>query len=159
MKEYLGALVATTLLGGIIRMLAPEGHLQKYLRLIVSLCLVGAILTPLVGALSEEHSLSLSSLFSETEREQIDYDEIYDNSLQSATKSQAEKMIRDQIYQRFSLSEVTASVRVDFMSENDNIALSAVVVTLRETGVFLEPREIVSFVLEQWNCPCTILYD
>ena len=159
MNGYLGALVATTLLGGLIRMLAPEGAVQKYLRLTVSLCLVCALLCPLLETLSEERSFSLGELFAEEERVALNYDEIYDYSLQNATRSQAEKIVRETIYQRFSLSEETASVRVGFVTENNKEELSEVYVSLRASGVLLDPNEVVLFVREEWDCPCVILYE
>ncbi|MBQ2999183.1 MAG: stage III sporulation protein AF [Clostridia bacterium] len=159
MKEYLGALVATTLLGGIVRMLAPEGNLQKYLRLTVSLCLVAALLGPLLGALGKEREVSLGEIFSEDENLQINYDEIYHHSLENATKKQAEQIIKTKIFQKFSLSEETARITANFVTENDKIEISEIYVSLQGNGVLTEPREIVSFVRTEWGCPCVILYE
>ena len=159
MKEYLGALIATTLLGGIIRMLAPEGNLQKYLRLTVSLCLVAALLGPLLGALSEEREFSLGELLSEDEKPQVNYDEIYYHSLENATKSQAEQIIKEKIYRNFSLSEETARITAKFVTENDKTELSEIYVSLQGTGVLSEPREVIDFVRAEWDCPCVILYE
>ena len=165
MKEYLGALVATTLFGGIVRMLAPEGSLQKYLRLTVSLCLVAAILGPLFGTLSQETEFSLHEIFSERteiETNEENYDEIYDQSLQNATRNQVENIIRSKIYQRFSLSEETATVTVEFVTENEKNEkeeISEITVSLQGAGVLREPRELIAFVREEWNCSCVILYE
>ena len=159
MKEYFGTLVATTLLGGIVRMLAPEGNTQKYLRLTVSLCLAMAILAPLLGAIAEERAFSIGDLLSEEANVDLNYDEIYDSSLQNATKLQAEEIIQTKIYQRFSLNEETALVNVKFVTENDKIELSEICVSLRGSAVLLEPREIEAFVCDAWNCPCVILYE
>lgn len=162
MKEYLGTLVATTLLGGIVRMLAPEGNLQKYLRLTISLCLVAAILGPLFGAISEEKEFSLSEMLSEgaeSEMEKENYDEIYYQSLQNTAKSQVQKIIKEKIYQKFSLSEETATVTAEFVTKNENQELSEITVSLHGAGVLLEPRELISFVREEWNCPCVVLYE
>jgi|GEM_PF-4342852 len=159
MKEYLVALIATTLLGGIVRMLAPEGNLQKYLRLTVSLCLVAALLGPLFAALSEERELSLQELLSEEEKQEVNYDEIYDRSLKNASKGQAEEIIRQKICQKFSLSEETAKITANFVTENDKIKLSEIYVSLRGVGSLQEPREIVSFVRSEWDCPCVVLYE
>ncbi len=159
MKEYLVALIATTLLGGIVRMLAPEGNLQKYLRLTVSLCLVAALLGPLFAALSEKRELSLQELLAEGENPQVNYDEIYYHSLESASKSQAEKIIQAKIYQKFSLSEETAKITASFVTENDKVEISEIYVSLRGVGSLTEPREVVSFVRSEWDCPCVILYE
>lgn len=159
MKEYLATLVATTLLGGIVRMLAPEGKLQKYLRLTVSLCLVAALLGPLLGALGKERALSLGEILSEDENPQMNYDEIYYHSLENATKIQAEQIIRTKIYQKFSLSEETARITANFVTENDKLEISEICVSLRGTGILSEPREVVAFVRNEWDCPCVILYE
>ncbi len=159
MREYLSSLVAVTLFGGLVRMLAPEGNLQKYLRLTVGLCLVCAMMQPFLGLLSEGKNFPWDEWLSSEEYDTQNYDEIYNQSLQSGTKSQAKKLITEKIYQAFSFSEETARVEALFLSENETISLQEIVVTLEGRGVLTDPREIVAFVREEWNCPCTVVYE
>ena len=159
MKEYLGALMATALLGGVIKMLSPEGDLQKYLRWSVALCLVAAMVQIPIGWLSEGGEFSFEDFFSEDLPTTQDYDEIYNQSLQSGAKDQAKEIIISKIYQAFSLSEESASVEVLFLSENEILSLQEIRVSLHGKGVLTDPREIVSFVEETFGCPCTVLYE
>ena len=77
MREYLSCLVAVTLFGGLVRMLAPEGNLQKYLRLTVGLCLVCAVTQPFLGLLSHREELPWNDWLSPEEEREQNYDEIY----------------------------------------------------------------------------------
>ena len=140
-------------------MLSPEGNLQKYLRLVIGLCLVCAMVQPLLGTLSEGGTLLWKEWLSEEEGETRDYNEIYNQALQSGTKAQATEVIAGRICQAFSLSEETASVEVVFVSENEILSVSEVRVTLRGEGVLTDPREIVSLVNSEWGCSCEVIYE
>ena len=159
MREYLNALVAVALFGGLIRMLSPEGGVQKYLRLTVALCLVCAIVQPLVGGVLDGGNLSLSEWLAEVEEQETDYDEIYNQSLQNRTEAQALEMIKARIYRELSLTEESATVDAEFLSENGIVQLKSVQVTLLGKGVLLDPREIVSLVNTAWGCPCSVIYE
>lgn len=159
MREYLSALIAVTLLGGLVRMLAPEGNLQKYLRLTISLCLVCALVQPVLGGALTDKDFSLGEWLSAEEYEELDYDEIYNQSLQNGAKSQAEELIRTRIYQEFSLTEEMASVRTSFLSKNGTILLEEVQVIFHSTVILQDPRAVVSFVNSEWDCPCTVIYE
>ena len=159
MREYLNALVCVVLFGGLVRMVAPEGALQKYLRLTVALCLVSAITQPLLGSLLQEGGFSFSELLFSSESETVNYDEIYNQSLQNGSKAQAIEIIKAKIYQELSLSEETAEVGASFLSENGILTLEEVQVTLEGKGVLCDPRDIVSLVNSEWGCPCVVLYE
>ena len=159
MREYLNTLVAVALFGGLIRMLSPEGGVQKYLRLTVALCLVCAIVQPLLGGVLDGGELSLSEWLSEAEAQETDYDEIYNQALQNGMQNQAIEIIKARIYRELPLSEETASVAAEFLSENGTVELKSVQVTLLGKGILCDPREIVSLVNTAWGCPCQVIYE
>ena len=83
MREYLTSLLSVSLLGGLLTMLSPEGDLKKYVRLLCSLCLLCAMVSPLFSTFAEGE-LSLDHLWERMEpSESLDYDEIYHQSLQN----------------------------------------------------------------------------
>ncbi len=159
MQEYLSALIAVALLGGIVRMLAPEGKLQTHLRFVIGLCLLCAMLGPLVQMMAKGEEMMSQDWWEETEYETQNYDEIYNESLQNGTKKQAKELIKSKIYQEFSFSEESADVETVFLSENGILSLGEVRVLLRGQGVLTDPREIVSFVRSEWDCPCVVVYE
>ena len=159
MREYLSALIAVALLGGLVRMLAPEGNLQKYLRLTISLCLVCALVQPLLGGAMTGKDFFLDGWLDSEEYGEINYDEIYNQALQNGAKKQAEELIRTRIYQEFSLTEEMASVRTTFLSKNGTILVGDVQVIFHSTVILQDPREVVSFVNSEWDCPCTVIYE
>ena len=159
MQEYLMALIGVSLLGGIVRMLAPEGDLGKYLRLTVGLCLLCAMLQPLFGILADGEEFAWDGWLEETEYETPNYDEIYNQALQRGAKKEAEEFIKTEIYREFSFSEESAEVEAVFLSENEIISLSEVRVLLRGEGVLTDPREIIAFVRAEWDCPCVVVYE
>ena len=158
MQEYLGALIGVCLFGGVLRMISPEGASGKYLRLCVGLCLLCAMLSPLSELFAEGEKISWSEWLSDEEYETQNYDEIYNQSLQNGVKTQAEEIIKQSIYREYSLSEETAEVETDFLSENGILTPEEVRVVLCGEGVLIDPREIVSYVRSEWDCACTVLY-
>ncbi|MBO5938184.1 MAG: stage III sporulation protein AF [Clostridia bacterium] len=159
MQEYLSALIGVSLLGGIVRMLTPEENLGKYLRFTVGLCLLCAIIQPLLGILTEGKNIRWEEWFDEKEYETENYDEIYNQSLQNGAKKQAKEWIKYEIYREFSFSEESAEIEAVFLSENEICSLSEVRVFLRGEGVLTDPREIVDFVRSKWDCPCIVVYE
>ena len=159
MRDYLYALIGVALFGGIVRMLAPEGALQKYLRFSIALCLACAVLQPLLSDGWERGIFPWEEWSIGEPTEEINYDEIYNESLQNGAKAQAKELIRTKIYQSFSLTEEMASVEAEFLSKNGILELSEIRVILSGKGVLVDPREIVAFVNSEWGCTCSVIYE
>lgn len=159
MKEYGMTLTAVALLGGVLGMLSPEGDLKKYIRLVVALCLLCAMVQPLIAAWSEGGWLSGETWQLWKWEETEDYDDIYKQSLLSGSEKQVSSLLKQQILSEFQVSEASVDVVVKIEMENDRSEVREIWITLREEAVFIDPKRITALIEEQWECPCTILYD
>lgn len=158
MKEYLSLLISVALFGGVIGMLSPEGDLKKYLRLLCSLCLLCAMLAPIFSEW-RGGNLSLDFLWESEEGESIDYDEIYNQSLQSGNRENAEKIVKNRLLAEFDLPYDSLDVRVLFSLENDIYRAEKVELILHPQAIFADPKEMIALVNEVWECPCVVIYE
>ena len=159
MKEYLMTLMSVSLLNGIIHMISPEGDIKKYVRLLGALCLLCAIAVPIFAALSEGGpDLSFLSEIGQ-EAEQQNYDEIYQNTLIQSGEAEAAKVMKNRMIQELSMKNETFDVSVEFVSKNDDIVLGNVTVLLRDSAIFTDPRQVIDWVNEVYQCPCIIVYE
>ena len=159
MKEYLMTLTAVALLGGILGMLSPEGDIKKYVRLAVSLCLVCAMIQPVLSVLSGEMP-ALDELLGIGEQEEtMNYDEIYYQSLLSGGREQAEEAMKQELLKEFSLPYESLEVEAILERKNDGVEVKEIRVTLRDSAIFADPKEVIAPVNERLSCPCTVIYD
>ena len=87
MKEYFIAVIAVSLLGGVIVSMLPDGNTAKNVRFLCSLCTVACIAFPLISFFDNGFdSQTLMNVFEQSEQESEFYDEIY-NKLWREIKS------------------------------------------------------------------------
>ncbi len=162
MKEFLITLMAVAILVGVVGMLTPDGNLAKYVRFAGMLCLLCALASPIVtvlSALTDGDGFAEEILGDIGEKEEERYDEIYNNTLMDGSAKYAEEVMKSELTQQFSLPKDSLSVSVELVMENELYQIERVMVVLGEQAVFVDPRQVISFVNERWNCTCTVVYD
>lgn len=159
MREYLTSLLSVSLLGGLLTMLSPEGDLKKYVRLLCSLCLLCAMVSPLFSAFAEGE-LSLDHLWEQMEpSESLDYDEIYHQSLQSGNRENAKNIVKRRVLSEFELSDDALDVEVFFDIKNEQYSLEEIRVILHPKAIFVDPQTLSEWINETYSCPCVVIYD
>lgn len=159
MKEYFMTLMSVALLNGILHMISPEGDIKKYVRLLGALCLLCAMTVPLFSALAEgEGSLNFLTEFGQG-TEQSNYDEIYQNSLLNGNKTETEKNIKTRMIQELSMEASTFDVSAEIVLKNEKTDLESVTVTLRDSAIFADPRQIIEWINGVYECSCVIVYE
>ena len=161
MKEFLITLMAVAILNGVVGMLTPDGNLGKYVRFAGMLCLLCALASPVVtviGAFGDGGEFLDGILGDKAEREEENYDEIYNNTLMNGSASYAQEIMENALLQHFNLPQDSLSVSVELVMENEAYQIERVVVSLGEQAIFADPRDIISFVNDRWNCTCTVVY-
>ena len=157
MGSFVVTLIGVAILNGVIGMISPEGDIRKYVRLIGSLCIISAILSPFVSLLSEgipDFDIS----FGEGEYGQK-YEDIYESALAEGGKSAAEKAVKSEISRRFSLSEEAFDVKLIIDDGGEKITVSSVNVYLGSSFINADPKEIADFVSERLGYSCEVIYD
>ena len=92
-------------------------------------------------------------------KEEVRYDEIYNQSLLNGSAAYAEEIMESALIQHFSLPQDSLSVSLELVMENEVYQIDRVVVSLSEQAIFADPRDIIFFVNDRWNCTCTVVYD
>ena len=159
MREYWVAFVAVAILNGVVGMIAPEGEIKKYVRLLGSLCLLCAVVQPVLGWISEGDEWT-SYLWEDTKEElETDYDEIYNQSLIQGGEKNAETIVKNRILETFELSNESLDVQLDFAIEKETLRIEEIRLTIRNDAIFLDPRLLTEYVNEEYSCRCTVIYD
>jgi hypothetical protein len=159
MKQYWITFVAVAILNGVVGMIAPEGDIKKYVRLLGALCLLCAVVQPILGW-SAEGGEWTEFLWGETEETvRSDYDEIYNQSLLQGGEKNAEILIKNRILEKFELSDESVDVRVNFAIENEKVRLEEICLTIRKEAVLVDPRILTEYINEAYACSCTVVYD
>lgn len=160
MKAYVLTLVGVAMVSGIVNLLAPDGEIKRYVRLATAFCLICATANPMVAFLKNDGWESfVEGLSSLGEISDGNYDEIYKEHLISVGEERAENIIKNNIIEEFSLAEESFDVRVDFESKNGNSKIAELRILLRASAVFVDPRELISYVEEKYGCSAIIVYD
>lgn len=147
------------MLVGAAETLTPTGNLKKYVRLAGAFCLLCALVTPITSWLSKNQIEEEVFTFNNKEYDNINYDEIYNISLCESGRKDAEARIKQAIQSQFHFSSESLEVQVQTELKNDNLELSGITLILKEEAIFTDPRDLIAYVDETWNCSCTVLYD
>ena len=157
---YALTLIGVAIVSGIVNLLAPDGDVKRYVRLATALCLLCAVANPTVQFLRNNGlGVWLEELAILGEEEKENYDEIYNNSLIAAGEEQAGIIIKNNILSDFSLEDDSIDVLVTFELKNDEPKIKELRLLLRDSAVFADPRELISYVEERYGCTCVIVYD
>ena len=159
MKEYLMTLSGVMILSTLISTVCAEGNLKKYVRLLCSLCLLCALISPLFRLLSEGEFDPVTLWEDAVEGEESDYDDIYHQALIENQVSYAEKLMKKQLSEEFELGEGTFDVRMETVSENGTAHVECVTLVLRDSAIFADPTKLAEYINETQKCECIVIYD
>jgi hypothetical protein len=105
-----------------------------------------------------EEEWDLSCLWGE-EKEEIDYDEIYQDALLKNEIKYAEQGLKMKLCKEFSLSSEQIEIYLETVSKNGINVPEKVTVLLRGKGILSDPRTLVLWVNETVGCHCVIVYE
>ena len=157
-REYLLTLVGVVILSGVILMLGADGSAKNYIKLVCSLSVLSALISPL-STLAAEGGFSPADWLESIKEEEIDYDEIYRESLDRYEKETVEKIIKDNVLRNISIKDSDLKIEAQIESKNNKNEITSVTVILRDRGLLCDPREIADLINETVGCPCVILYE
>ncbi len=157
MKEYVLGLLCICLTAGIVRLLSEDSGAGKYVELVCSLCVVAAIVIPVVNTLAEAGDAS-KWLDEDIGTQENNYEEIYKNYLLTANIDAAEDTIRFELAERFSKERESIDVRLDCEHTDNGIEVIGVSVMLGKGALTISPEDIKIYIKERFDCRCQIIY-
>ena len=158
MREYLLTLVSVVIFSAVVGMLDGENRAKKYIRFLGALCVISAIISPLVSLLPDD-GLDRNGWWERVEDGEKDYDEIYYQAIVSYEIEYAENVLKQNIKNAFSLPDNGLDVRIKTVSENGIYKVDEVWVTLRASAVLADPKKLSAWVLNATGATPVIVYE
>ena len=114
--DFVLSVLTVCVISGVAVGLAPEGSIKKYIKFIVSLCVLAAILTPLIGVISSIPSVGeeSSEIFGKKGEESGEYGE----KQIEAQKAAIEAAICDIVSSKFGIDKGAVSVSITIDAQN-----------------------------------------
>ena len=159
MEGYFYGLLGACLFCGVCGLLAPEGTIQRTIRLLGGLSVLCVILSPLPDVIDFLKEKDFSDHFFSESVDSSNYDEIYNQTLHDAGAAQMSEYLQKELVQRLSLKETDLSVQVEWKEGEEGYEWNQIWVTLRGSAVVKDPNVILSFVEERCSCSCIIVYE
>lgn len=156
MKQYLYSIVTTSVISALCGVLCPDGTaLKKYFSFLTSAVLLCATVTPLASI--TKGFFDNSGIFTKIEQTaNVDYSAVWQESLSSVAKEEADRAVRDHICQEFKISERNVTVDCSFSQREGGPSLTSIDVTLSSEALMKNPRRIESYISENFGVPCTV---
>lgn len=115
-SDFVVSVLTVCVISGIVIGISPEGAMKKYISYIVSLCMLAAIITPIISIFSSvpQYSGEIERIF----EDQNETDSDAETRLIEAQKAAVELAIRDTIVKKFGIGEDNVSVEITIDTAN-----------------------------------------
>lgn len=126
---------------GVVTRLAPDGTIKKYLKYIVSLCVLAAMLSPLINAFGIIAKVDTSIIFDDV---QYESKQSAEEILVENEKKRIENAIEDDIERRWNMENGSVSANVSINTQNlQAIEINEIKITLADMAKCDEIREYI----------------
>ncbi len=148
MKEFIaffGEFIVVIAVSGIFYAMAPEGAQKKYIHFAISLCVLSAIVGPMLSVVSSLPEILENAEF-EVGENQVEMESDLQDAVISASRLNIENTIRDMVSHRFGISEDRLDVSVLLNAENpENIEIVSVSIRAENT-THIKRKEIKEYL-------------
>lgn len=116
LSGFVLSVLTVCVISGIVIGVSPEGAMKKYINYIISLCVLAAIITPIISIFSSvpQYSEDIERIFEEHKETDTDAEA----KLIEAQKAAVETAIRDTIVKKFDIGEDRIYVEITIDSTN-----------------------------------------
>lgn len=161
---WLYAVFVISLSAGAVEIFAPVGETKKYIKYVISLVVLIAVVSPLVRAVGFAPKM-IEALSTAIEAENVGEtgsigDERIYGELVEAGRCGIEKSICESVCDRFSIDagDVGADVMLDD-SDLDNIGIESVTLCISKNVIMIPESDIVTYVKEITGCERVMAVD
>ena len=150
-------LFAVCVIAAIVRLLAPQGVMKKYIEIICALCVICAMTQPIGQIIYEIQNINIS--VPDADFDTSSYDEIYNNSLVSGSASDAEQILEQEIRDAFLMGSGDIDVKLHIQVTDNSAQVVGVDVILIGGAVLVDPEQVRQYLLDRTGIECQIIYD
>ncbi len=137
---FFGEFIVVIAVSGMLYTLAPEGAQKKYIHFAISLCVLAALIGPMLSVVSSLPEI-LDEIEIEIENDEIDMETELEDALISASKENIERSIVTLLTQKFELEQDLLSVETTLdASDPQNIKIISVTVSAPGTTHVMRER-------------------
>lgn len=130
-RSYALAIVTVCVSAGLVTQIAPEGQLKKYIKYIISLCVLAALIAPVIsvfGGLPE-----YADKFGEILEQQTEDDSGAKKQLIETQKNAVQEAIRSLISTKYSIKKENIEVKIKINSDNSEaVEIKEIFITVKE---------------------------
>lgn len=161
MKGYLITIITASICVGIYNIIAPSfSGLEKYSKMIgmlVVLCIIISPIKEIINTFDEDGLESLKDSLIGSDYEDGDYNEIFNNYLNSFSLDELEKEIKNILLEKFEIPNDEVEMVIATENENGTLSLSNIQILLSGRSIFKNPYKIEEYFEELLNCSCQVL--
>lgn len=127
--SYFGEVIVLTAVSGILFAVAPEGNVKKYINFIISVCILAAVVAPMISAVTNlPEKIRLDDAFEDAVAQES---EKMESAVVKASKNEIEKAICSLICTKFSLDEDVVSCEIELdTTDLSNIEITKIILGL-----------------------------
>ncbi len=156
MENYIRVIFAIGVTAAVVRAVAPESSLSKYLQMLCSLCAVAVIAFPIYETISDKDSVI--ELVNNIEFETQNYEEIYNLYLARGELQAAENILSSDLCKAVGAKTDSLRIRLDAERSDGEIMIKGVDVMICSDGVTASPDKIKEYIFERLKMECRIIY-
>lgn len=128
--SYFGEVIVITAVSGILFTAAPEGNIKKYINFIISLCILAAIVAPMISVVSKLPDKIRTTEWKYEEAGAEESEKI-ENAVVNASKKEIEDAICSLISSKFGLDvkEIDCEIELD-AKDSSNIEITKITIVI-----------------------------
>jgi predicted PurR-regulated permease PerM len=166
MKTYIVGLFALAIVCAVVELLSPEGEgggIARHIKLMTGLCLLAALLTPVLSLLRQGTNIpslleeALDEWLSEKEQAEAEMSDRWQEQYEQMDTSMAADMIRSMLAQHFSVADTDIAVTV--VLGEDGASIGHLRIALTGRAIWLNTHELEIYIEDTFGCACTIYLE
>ncbi len=157
MKAYLTSIMAVSIVSALVSLLVPDGNAsKKYLKFVMGIISLLVVVEPLCGLSLSLERANLTLPEQATEEISENYVEL----ILKNTETLLEESIKNELFEKYGLSEKYAEVDVLLDSSDiSDIKIAQIIITLKSYGVWHDAVAIEKYFADKYGCEVKIAYE
>lgn len=157
MKEYLSALLGVCVISAVVKAVASDGAMKKYVEMLCTLCVLAVLIMPVSDIISS--SYGFDGLLEKTEFEGENYEDVYNEYISEKEIDRAEKLLTAELAEYLEIDAEALRVKLEVSyGENGETDVEKAKVYLGMQAVGISPEAVTEYLYGRIGAECQIIY-